>query len=407
MFKQLILIGFLLGISAFALAGINPRTSQGPATAITEIGGATLPIGSVVDGEFLKRVGVAIVSASAGGSSGVDATGLLTAASLDIDGKVLYLDADGDSYVVAATDDKIDVYVNGVLTYFLTTTELSAPNINLVGSGERTIYIHDLSLDPNTTISGLTDEIRVTVGGDISYFKKGSDSFLQLPGGYDLQWPNLSSVTSNSDGNVIVTNAAETGGFCMNPVAYLGNVLFAAFDNCAASAGVAALKFVVAGDSLGDDYYTRYPGMDDTLAGVAGGEIAFSAWEGDPATADYDKFSVGGVGSSWELGWLQSSSMSSAVNGKIVTGDNNLVNATCSDYTTSGAIRLYAKNCASASTFTADTLIAPVGLTPPKYTGDPCGTIGEGAIFYNDTSNFMCYCSGSVDKKMSDDTDCF
>ena len=386
-------------------AGINPRT--GPATAITESGGVTLPIGSVVDGEFLKRVGASIVSATTGGSSGVDATGLLTAASLDIDGKLLYFDADGDSYVVAATDDKIDIYINGVLTHYMDATSLSTPGLNLAGSGERTIWIHDLALDPDTTISGLTDEVRITVGGDIFYLKKGTDKFLQLPSGYDLQWPNLSSVTSNYDGNFIIANAAETAGFCLNPAAYANNMLFASFDNCGQSLGVAALYFTVAGDSVADDYYTRYPGMDDTLAGIVGGEIGFTAWEGDPATADYDKFSAGGAGSSWELGWLQSSSMIEAGNGKILSGSNNLVSAVCSDYTTNGALRLFAKNCSSASTFTADTISAPVALKPPKYTGDPCATIGDGSFFYNDTSKYPCYCSGTTDKKVSDDADCF
>ena len=44
------------------------------------------------------------------------------------------------------------------------------------------------------------------------------------------------------------------------------------------------------------------------------------------------------------------------------------------------------------------------GVTIGKYTTDPCPTIGEGSIFYNDTSDYMCYCNASADVKMSDDT---
>ncbi|HBA72328.1 MAG TPA: hypothetical protein DCZ63_09115 [Geobacter sp.] len=48
------------------------------------------------------------------------------------------------------------------------------------------------------------------------------------------------------------------------------------------------------------------------------------------------------------------------------------------------------------------------GVTVGKYTSDPCPTIGEGSIFYNDTGNYMCYCNGTDDVKMSDDsTACF
>jgi hypothetical protein len=45
------------------------------------------------------------------------------------------------------------------------------------------------------------------------------------------------------------------------------------------------------------------------------------------------------------------------------------------------------------------------GILPAKVTADPCGTgYPEGTLFYNDTSNYFCYCNGSADVKMSDDT---
>lgn len=43
-------------------------------------------------------------------------------------------------------------------------------------------------------------------------------------------------------------------------------------------------------------------------------------------------------------------------------------------------------------------------VVPYKAVADPCGTYEEGTMFYNDTSNYMCYCNGSNDVKMSDDT---
>ena len=44
----------------------------------------------------------------------------------------------------------------------------------------------------------------------------------------------------------------------------------------------------------------------------------------------------------------------------------------------------------------------------PKKTADPCVAGNEGGVFYNDTSNYMCYCNGTNDVKMADDlTACF
>ena len=47
-------------------------------------------------------------------------------------------------------------------------------------------------------------------------------------------------------------------------------------------------------------------------------------------------------------------------------------------------------------------------LTPSRVVADPCGTYAEGSIFYNDTSNYMCYCDGTNDVQMHDPTtSCF
>ena len=48
------------------------------------------------------------------------------------------------------------------------------------------------------------------------------------------------------------------------------------------------------------------------------------------------------------------------------------------------------------------------GLKIGKITADPCGTMLEATIWYNDTSDYMCFCDGAgVDRKVSDNTDCF
>jgi hypothetical protein len=48
------------------------------------------------------------------------------------------------------------------------------------------------------------------------------------------------------------------------------------------------------------------------------------------------------------------------------------------------------------------------GVRPAKVTADPCGTFPEGTLFYNDTSNYFCYCDGTNDVQMhSPATACF
>jgi hypothetical protein len=47
-------------------------------------------------------------------------------------------------------------------------------------------------------------------------------------------------------------------------------------------------------------------------------------------------------------------------------------------------------------------------LIPSHVTADPCGTYGEGALFYNDTGNYQCFCDeAGADLKVSDGTACF
>lgn len=78
--------------------------------------------------------------------------------------------------------------------------------------------------------------------------------------------------------------------------------------------------------------------------------------------------------------------------------------------TGSSSIEMYTHPAGSTGTTDttralAITIDSAGGLVVKKATADPCATMSEGAIFYNDTSNYMCYCTAaSTDVKMSDDT---
>jgi hypothetical protein len=47
------------------------------------------------------------------------------------------------------------------------------------------------------------------------------------------------------------------------------------------------------------------------------------------------------------------------------------------------------------------------GVVFGNYTADPCGSLQEGALWYNDTANVMCFCDGTNDLKVHDNSACF
>lgn len=63
---------------------------------------------------------------------------------------------------------------------------------------------------------------------------------------------------------------------------------------------------------------------------------------------------------------------------------------------------------ATIGSATGDTTITSAVPQMSKQTADPCGTFPEGTMFYNDTSNYMCYCDGTNDVQVhSPATACF
>lgn len=84
--------------------------------------------------------------------------------------------------------------------------------------------------------------------------------------------------------------------------------------------------------------------------------------------------------------------------------------------TTSGA-QTFSGDVTATGTFTSTSSIVTSGpirntgaTIVDKVTSDPCSTTGyaEGAMFYNDTGNFPCYCNGTNDISFTNiTTDCF
>lgn len=56
---------------------------------------------------------------------------------------------------------------------------------------------------------------------------------------------------------------------------------------------------------------------------------------------------------------------------------------------------------------TATGLVATTSIQLPFKASDPCTTLAEGTVFWNNTSNIPCYCDGTDDKKFSDNSACF
>lgn len=68
-------------------------------------------------------------------------------------------------------------------------------------------------------------------------------------------------------------------------------------------------------------------------------------------------------------------------------------------------VNIYSNGMARVTVAAAGEVSFINGAVPAKKTTDPCGSgFPEGSIFYNDTGNYMCYCNGTNNVKMSDDT---
>lgn len=80
-------------------------------------------------------------------------------------------------------------------------------------------------------------------------------------------------------------------------------------------------------------------------------------------------------------------------------------------YSASGPLELGA-NCTTGATgevCVANEIFFGAGAVPAKVTADPCpGGFPEGAWFYNDTSDYYCFCDGAGDDlKVDGGTNCF
>jgi hypothetical protein len=67
------------------------------------------------------------------------------------------------------------------------------------------------------------------------------------------------------------------------------------------------------------------------------------------------------------------------------------------DQTFSGAVTVSNTFTSTSSIVTSGPIRNTGATVVDKVTSDPCGTTGyeEGAIFYNDTANYMCFCDGT------------
>ena len=107
--------------------------------------------------------------------------------------------------------------------------------------------------------------------------------------------------------------------------------------------------------------------------------------------------------------------------GEVIGGDADTVTTNANltgPITSSGNVTAIASQTGTGTTFAMQigaTLVAPiltsVSVTSIRFAGassDLCAMLLEGSLFYNITDKFFCYCDGTNDLKMSDNsTACF
>lgn len=94
----------------------------------------------------------------------------------------------------------------------------------------------------------------------------------------------------------------------------------------------------------------------------------------------------------------------------IVKATKDTATPACASSTTDGGLCAGGDLEAEDDLFVADdatitdTLTVSDVVMSEGYTADPCGTLGEGAIFYNTTANEVCFCDGTNDLRIKDAT---
>jgi hypothetical protein len=157
-------------------------------------------------------------------------------------------------------------------------------------------------------------------------------------------------------------------------------------------------------------YLNSQYGSYNTIIGTNAGRSIYSS--SDPSLASNNIFigNSAGYHSSQKIGVVGSIVIGNGVTARstedyqMVLGDTNITSTLIR-----GTNVNISGNVGIGTTAPTAKLQVAGGILPTKVTADPCGTeYPEGTLFYNDTSNYFCYCDGTNDVQMHDpSTACF
>ncbi len=329
-------------------------------------------------------------------------------------GKCLVVDTDTSLIDYATCGAGGGLFTDGGTNAYLTTT-----TDDLIIGGTTQLSSSKFSID------GDSDQIQVTIQGnstqtaDLFVVEDSAGvNFLDIDGLGVATF--ASTVNANSDlvvgGNLTVTGNTTWSGVSTYPLGSTAdfNGTLDAGDSAFTMANSSTPSLSSQGQMEIDTAITSHDGLLTYYTTAAGTMVIPAFPLADLTTTDNDvvAYSSAKVGFNMEAGsggggtpggsdtQVQFNDSSS------FGGDAGLIyNKTTNKLTVAGTLELTSGDISTTSnTISFSTAGSINALDFGDTTADPCGSLTEGSIFWNSTSNYFCACDGTNDVKMNDNT---
>lgn len=291
---------------------------------------------------------------------------------------------------------------------------------------------------PAMGLSNVVEDTTPQLGGDLDLntfsILDGATKILHRDGGADTfsVGPSAGDSLTTSIGLTLVGQDAGSGTTTANNAVYVGrdagknaNSTDSVIIGSGAAQSVTGARFIAIGKNAG---LSASSASDAVIIGdVAGDAISTASrvvFVGSKAGTNHTA-PTSGSSNSTAIGFEAGTVLTTGKEVTIIGADADLSSGTLTNATVIGfnatvdasnkfrfgndsvTVYEYAPG-ATIQPASGDLNITSAAPELSKKNSDPCGTLTEGTMFYNDTSNYMCYCDGTNDVQVhSPATACF